>query len=194
MANVALAVTPDLRVFPFSIPSPGFLADSPTAIPRARLIFQANNITIVAKIATNTTSIIATCLLPANYVYTFEYANQRVIVLTDPGDAGNFDDVGLIAFAFGDGLGSRSMEMFSNGITGDSANAGSQKVWSSINPYSAPIYNLNANGPSLAFILNDTDAANTDEGDYSCLLSVLQYDMDQLFNYPLNFPLPVSQR
>lgn len=192
MADVQLAVTPALRRFPFQIPQGA--VQQYTAIPRARLTFQANDITIVAKIATNTTSILATCTLPENFVYTFEFASQRVVCPTDPADAGNFDDVSMLSFGFSDGLGSRSAELFSRGITGSSLNAGSQKVWSIINPYLAPIFNLVGAAPVLTFIANDTDAANTVEGDYSCLLSLLQYDMSQLFNFPLNYPVPVSNR
>jgi len=192
MANVALAVTPTLRTFPFVIPPGAF--QQYNAVPRARLTFQARDITIVAKIATNTTSIIATMSLPANYAYTFEYASQKIVCLTDPADAGNFDDIAIFDFGFGDGFGARAAEMQSNGITGTSLNAGSEKVWGTLNPYTPPIFNQAGASPSMTIATNDTDAANTVEGDYSCVVSFLQYDINQVFSYPLNFPLPVSQR
>jgi len=192
MADVSLAITPALRTFPFQIP-PG-ARQQYTAVPRGRITFQANNITIVAKIATNTTSILATCTLPPNFAYAFEFANQRVVILTDPGDADNFDDVSMLAVAFADGLGSRGVQLISVGITGDAGNAGSQKVWAPVNPYTQPIFNQDGASPSIVFICNDTNAANTDEGDYSCLLSLLVYDIEQVMAFPLNFPLPVSAR
>jgi len=192
MANVNLAVTPALRIFPFQIP--GGRVQQYTAIPLARLTFQENDLTIVAKIATNTTSILATCTLPPNFVYAFEYATQRVIIPSDPADAGNFDDVTNFTFAFADGLGSRSTEMFSDGITGALLNAGSVKTWAPINPYTPPIYNQLGASPVITLECNDTDAGATAEGDYSVVVSVLQYDFEQAFAYPLNFPIPVTSR
>ncbi len=192
MANIALAVTPALSVFPFAIPS-GDIQEH-TAIPRARLSFQSRDVTIVAKIATNTTSIITTCTLPANYVYTFEYAAQKIIIPSDPADAGNFDDVAIFDFGFGDGLGARAAEMLSNGHTGVLLNAGSEKIWGVINPYTPPIFNQRSVTPIITIATNDTDAGATAEGDYSCVVSFLQYDISQVFAYPLNFPLPVSIR
>lgn len=192
MANIALAVAPGLKIFPFVIP-PGTIQPL-TAIPRARMSFQVRDFTITAKIATNTTSLVATCELPPNYVYTFEYASQNIVCLTDPADAGNFDDIVDIALSFADGLGQRRSEMFSNGITGHTANAGSIKIWGPINTFPSPIFNQEGGNPAIIFTSNDTDAANTVEGDYSLVCSFLQYDFEQAFNYPMNFPLPVSQR
>jgi len=192
MANIALAVTPGLRIFPFQIP-PGAVQQY-TAIPRARLTFQQSQATIVAKIATNTTSIIATCTLPPNYVYVFEYATQEVLIPSDPLDAGNFDDVSGMIIGFGDGLGSRRSELLSDGITGQLLNVGSVKIWAPINPYCCPIYNQAGTSPIIWLECNDTDAGATAEGDYSCIVSVLQFDFEQTFAYPLNFPLPVTAR
>jgi len=192
MANVALTVTPVVRTFPFVTP-PG--AEQPlTAVPIARITFNAVDTTIVAKIATNTTSISMGCPLPQNYAYTFEYATQRVTCLTDPADAGNFDDIGTLIFGFGDGFGARHCEFLSDGITGTLLNAGSTKIWAPVNPYVPPIYNQRSQNATLTLLLNDTDAGATVEGDYSAVLSLLQYDFAQAFNYPLNFPLPVTAR
>ncbi len=192
MANVALAVTPQLRIFPFQIP-PGAVQPG-TAIPRARISFQTRDFTVTAKIATNTTSIVTTCTLPPNFAYTFEYASQNIVCLTDPADAGNFDDVVDCALSFADALGQRRFEMFSNGITGHTANAGSIKIWHTVGEFPNPMFNQLGGNPSIILTSNDTDAANTVEGDYSVVVSFLQYDFNQAFNFPMNFPLPVSNR
>jgi len=192
VANVALSVTPQLRTFPFQI-TPGSVQQH-TAIPRSRLTFQADQVTIVAKIANNTTSISMLCTLPANFAYTFEYATMRVNVNTSPGDAGNFDNLGGITFGFGDGFGSRRCELLSSGEMHTSSNSGSEKNWRAINPYVPPIFNLAGNTIDLTFFCNDFDTAATDEGDFGAILTVLQYDLTQAFSFPMNFPLPVSQR
>jgi len=192
MANVALAVTPTLATFPFQVPGGSFQQYS--AVPLARLTFTARLVTIVAKIATNTTSIIATCTLPANYAYTFEYASQKIAIPSDPADAGNFDDVSQMDFGFGDGEGARTAEMFSNGHTGILLNAGSEKVWAPLNAYTPPMFNQAGNTLGIDISCNDTDAGATAEGDYSLVVSVLQYDIAQIFAYPLNYPIPVSSR
>lgn len=193
MANVALVVTPSIRTFPFIVPPGTRLGGS--AIPIARITFRSpNDVTIVAKIATNTTSIVATCTLPPNFAYTFEYAYMQVSILTDPGDADNFESVGGLSISFNDGLGTRFATMQAQGINGIAANAGSMKVWQPENPFPSPIFNQNGSSPNIILTANDTNAANTDEGDFGCAVSVLQYEFEQAFSYPLNFPLPVAQR
>jgi len=192
VANIALAVDPKIRIFPFQIIPGNFQQYS--AIPRARITYQTDNETIVAKIMGNTTSIKATCNLPANFVYTFEYCTQRIEIPSDPTDAENYDDVVSLVFGFGDGFGSRSTEMLSNGITGAFANAGSAKFWTPMNPGIGPIYNQAGADGSIKLESNDRASAATAEGDYSFVLSVLQYDFEQAFAFPLNFPLPVTAR
>lgn len=192
MANIVLTVTPSIRIFPFVIP-PGAIQPH-TAVPRARLTFQAKDVTIVAKIATNTTSITMLCTLPANFAYTFEYATMRVNIDDDATDADNFEDLGGITFGFGDLLGSRRCELLSDGILRTDLNAGSEKNWVPINPYVAPMFNQEQATVNLTLNCNDTDAGATNEGLFSAVLTVLQYDFDQTFNYPVNFPVPVSAR
>ncbi len=192
MADVALAVTPALRTFPFQVP--GGLVQQYTAVPKARLTFQALDTTIVAKGIGDTTSITITCTLPPNFAYTFEYCQIEIVCLTDISDADNFDDVGGLEFGFGDGLGGRRSGLISSGFTGAAANAGSVKVWEPSNPYTPPVYNQVGNSPGIFAFLNDVDAANTVEGDLSVVISVLQYDLAQVFDYSINFPLPVTAR
>lgn len=166
-----------------------------TAVPKARLTFQANNVVIAAKIATNTTSIVATCTLPVNFAYTFEYAACSAQVVDDIGDADHFGDVAAINFSFGDGLGTRRGQLFSRGLTETGLNAGSVKTWEPLNTYTPPIYNQNGASPIISLAVNDNDAVNaTNAGLFSCVVSFLQFDFAQVFAYPLNFPLPVSNR
>lgn len=193
MANVALAVTPAVRSFPFIVP-PGEKILGGSAIPIARLTFQAFDVTIVAKIATNTTSIVATCTLPPNFVYTFEYASAHVIIPDDVGEADNYDDIASLIIAFADGLGPRISTMNSTGITGILANAGSIKHWRPLNAFPSPIFNQSGASPVITLDVNDNNAADTNEGDFSCVVSVLQYELTQAFSYPLNFALPVITR
>lgn len=192
MANIAFAIDVPVRIFPFVIP-PGAVQPL-TAIPRARWVFQIKDSVITAKIATNTTSIVATCSLAQNFVYVLEYATVEIQVIDDPADAGNFDLVGAIAVGFGDGLGSRNDQLFSRGLQGILANAGSSQTYAPQNKFSLPIFNQNQGSPAIFIDLNDTDAGATNAALFHCVVSVLQYDFDQAFNFPLNFPLPVSQR
>jgi len=193
MANIAFAFAPDPRPFAFQV-TPGAVQQY-SAIPRARMTYQVNNSVITAKIATNTSSIVTTCTLPANYAYAFEYATASVQVLTDVDDADHFGNVGQLNFAFGDGLGTRRAQMVAAGATNTTANAGSAKVWETVNAYTPPIYNQEGATPSIILAFNDENAVDlTDEALFSCVVSCLQYDISQVFAFPLNFPLPVSQR
>lgn len=192
MANVALAFVPEPRSFPFHV-WPGQHQEQ-SAIPLSRINFQLNNEVITAKIATNTTSIQVTCTLPANYAYTFEYLTVKVEVIDDVADADNFSDIGFVVLSLSDGLGSRITALKSDGVSTSQANAGSLKCWDQINRYCCPVFNQDGNSPVITLFINDIDAANTNEGKFSCLVSVLQFTLDQAFNYPLNFPLPVSPR
>lgn len=193
MANVAVAITLPVRSFPFIVP-PGEKVLGGSAIPIARLSFQIFDSTIAAKIATNTTSIVVTATLPPNFVYTFEYATQHIIITDDTTEAGNFDDLSMLHILFGDGLGPRHANMVSSGITGVLGNAGSTKTWRPENAFPSPIFNQQGNSPAITIDLNDRDAGDTNEAEYSAVISVLQYEFAQAFSYPLNFALPVSQR
>lgn len=192
MANVAFTLPGIPRTFPFEIPSGSLQNDS--AIPRARLTFQLKNQVITAKIATNTTSIVSSCVLPQNFVYTFEYCTCLIEVIDDVADAGNFDEQGSLEFGFNDLLGARTIEMVSSGIFGVGANAGSGKVWRPLNALPTPIFNTVGTAPNMTLSINDNDAGATNAALYSFIISVLQYDLTQVFAYPLNFPLPVSSR
>lgn len=192
MANVDLvfAVTP--RTFPFRIP-PG--ADQQTtAIPRARLTYQLKSEALAVKAALDTTSITINCTLPVNFAYTFEYATMDIQIAGSADDADNFSDNGRIIVSFADGLGLRQNEFTSLGLINTLLNVGSTKIWGPVNPYCCPIFNQDGLSPTISLLVNDVDADTTGAGTLSCVVTVMQYDLDQVFNYPLNFPLPVALR
>jgi len=196
MANIAIAFAPDPTPFQFDLVpfAPGGLLPK-TAVPRGRMSFRLQDETITAKIATNTTSIEASCLLPANFAYVMEYAYCSVRFLTDLDDADHFDSLGQIRFQLGDGQGTRHNQLFSEGVTPIELNAGSTKIWCPVCAYPLPLFNTNANQVTVILGVYDSDAVNaTIEGDFSLLASFLQYDIEQVFNLPVNFPLPVQVR
>lgn len=192
MANIDLNPEPTPVMFPFHT-VPG--AQLPyTAAPRGRVTFRVNAVTIAAKIATNTTSIRIEMILPANFAYIFEYGTVQVAFPTNTGDADNYDSVGVGITRLGDGSGGRHNQLFSRGITGNTLNAGSEKTWSVLDMYPSPLYNVDQIAPQLDYFINDTDAGATVVGMVSSYASFLIYDIEQVFNAPLNFPLPVSVR
>lgn len=192
MANIALTFAPPPQTFPFQIP-PGAVQPI-TAVPRARVRFITSLAVITAKIATNTTSIVLTFTLPLNYAYTFEYAQVSIQCPTDPLDADNFDDVGQLIYFPGNDSGAIETELISQGITGHTLNAGSVKSWTPVNASNSPLFNDQQIAIAVVMALNDNDAANTVVGAMNTFISFLQYDIDQVYNYPVNFPLPVSNR
>jgi len=192
MANISIEVTPELKTFPFKI-TPGGIQQV-TAIPRARLSFQSFNEVITAKIATNTTSIFVTCTCPPNYAYTFEYCSLDATFISDPTDASHMDDTGTLQYFFGDGSGARFSEVFSLGVYNMALNAGSGRTWSVVNPYSNPIFNQEGSGPAITVLVNDNHVDATVVGRLNFMLTMLQFDLEQVFAFPLNFPLPVAIR
>lgn len=192
MANISLNLAPEATPFPFEV-LPGTIQPR-TAVPLARLTFQVLNQVIAAKIATNTTSISVVQTLPPNYAYTFEYVTANVSCITDPTDADKFDDISDFLVNFNTGVLARS-ELLADGISHNTNNAGSLKTWAIVNPYAAPIFNQDGLSCFLNMLFNDSDAVNaTDACLFSSTTSVLQYEIGQVFDYPLNFPLPVSAR
>lgn len=196
MANIVLADSPTPQVFPFDMRPFGSGDILPmTAYPRARIIFRTAALTIVAKIATNTTSINSTCILPSDYGYVLEYAYQSVELPTDLDDADHFADNGAIRFQLGDGQSSRTNQSKSAGLTALGLNAGSQKIWCPDCTYPLPLFNVAGNVVTVVFDIWDTDIVNaTIEGDYFLLASFLQYDLEQIYKLGVNFPQPVQVR
>lgn len=192
MANVSISFTPTLATFPFSIP--GGAIQSHTAIPRARLTLNVTGGVVTAKIATNTTSIAINGVLPANYAYTIEYATVNIACATSTTDADNFDDIGSFTFQQTTLSSFSRVNMVAPGIFGVSANAGSSKAWEPDNPYGGPLFNKTGDTVLVNIELNDNDAGATVVGSIQSIVTVLQYDFEQAFKYPMNFPLPVTSR
>lgn len=192
MANISLSFDAAARTFPFQIP-PGMVQQH-TAIPRARLIFTIIAGVITAKIATNTTSINITVTLPANFAYMIEWASANVSFPTSTSDADNFDDIGSFTFQQTN-LGTFArVNMVAPGIFGVSGNAGSSKIWEPDNAYGGPLFNLIGDDVLVNLELNDNDAGATVVGSLGSIVTVLQYDLQQVFNFPMNFPIPVTSR
>ncbi len=194
MANIDITFTPPAAPFPFELDIARSHYLEKTALPRGRVTFQQADGVVTAKIATNTTTVNVVCTLPANYAYVFEYASVQIAFDTDTADAANFENVGMMLVNLGDGLGGRRAQFFSRGQTGDSLNAGSQIAWAPLNVFPSPIFNLQQNSPNLILRFYDTDAGATEEGLLSAVVSLLQYDIEQIFNVGVNFPVPVSIR
>jgi len=193
MANILLDVSPLPVLFPFAtLPGAGLPY---SAVPRGRVVFRVNSQVIAAKIATNTTSIRVRNILPANYAYVFEWAQADVILATDELEASQFRAVGELQFLLGDGAGARSVQLNSEGVYPTTLNAGSGRAWSAVAPFPLPMYNLLQGAPSIEIHLNDSDAVNaTVAGLLNTTVTCLQYDIEQVFNVGVNYPVPVQVR
>lgn len=192
MANIAFALSPDAKTFPFRIP-PGDQQQF-TAIPRARISFFITDAVITAKIALNTSSIVSTLTLPVGYAYTFEYCTATIDTDADTAEADNFDDIGQLIYFAGDGSGARTTAMISQGISGILLNAGSSKTWTPVNAYQSPLFNQDNTAVAAIVAINDNNAGATAVSNFSLQASFLQFDLNQVFDYPLNFPIPVDSR
>lgn len=193
MANIAIDISPTPGVFPFSTVG-GFVLPY-SAVPRGRVVFRVNATVIAAKIATNTTSIRIRNILPPNYAYVLEWLQCDIDLPTDTSEASQFDAVGELRTLLGDGAGPRISQLFSEGVYATTLNAGSGRAWCALQPYPLPIFNQLAGVPSVELRLFDADAVNaTVAGTFSSTLSFLQYDIEQVFNLALNFPVPVQIR
>lgn len=192
MANVAIDVTPPGELFPFSTATGSVLGQSP--FPRGRVSFRLNDQVIAAKIATNTTSAVIKLVLPANFAYVLEYLSADVIFATDVDDALKWDAVGELRMT-GIGNGGRVSQLFSEGQYATTLNAGSGRAWSTIQPYPLPLFSVASAVLEAQVLLNDSDVVNaTVAGLLNLSASYLQYDIEQIYNMPLNFPLPVQTR
>lgn len=194
MANVVITATPEPRPFQFDVaPYAGGLLDK-TALPRGRITYQVLDQAITAKIATNTTQINVINVLPANYAYVVEFATIRVSFPTDTADAANFLPNGIMQVRLGDGLGARMAGLFSRGVTSSDINAGSARIYHPENFFPSPVFNQRGDTPIINLEVFDTDAGATVVGELNSVVSVLQFDLEQVFNVAVNFPLPVSVR
>lgn len=194
MANILIEATPEPRTFPFDVaPYAGGILDK-TALPRGRITFQILKTVIPAKIATNTTSINVENVMPANYAYVVEFATIQVNFPTSTSDAANFSANGIMQVRLGDALGTRRAGLFSRGISPAELNAGSSQIWHPENYFPTPIFNLLGATPIVNLEVFDVDAGATVVGELNTVVSVLQFDLEQIFNVAVNFPLPVSVR
>lgn len=193
MANVGLTFPATMVPFPFDTSE--LSAPEKTAAPRARLLFRTVGEVVTAKSALDTTSVVVTNTLPPNYVYVIEHAHCVISFATDLDDADHFSNAGIMTLSIGDALGNRFEQLLSEGTTPFGLNAGSQKVWGPKDKYPMPIYNTRQSGLSISLSVWDTDLVNaTQAGSLSSVVSVLQYDLEQVYNLGLNFPLPVQVR
>lgn len=195
MANIAFNFNPGIESFPFDLVPYYGSALERTSLPRARIHFRAQAETVTAKIATNSSSIRVNAVLPVNYAYVFEYATLNIDIPTNIADADNFSNNGQIQFSNGDGTGARIGALFSRGLVPDLLQAGSQKIWHPVNPYRTIMYNVDGIAPQIFMEIWDNELVlNTDEGNFSSYLSVLQYDIEQIYNVSVNAPIPVTPR
>lgn len=194
MANIAIDFNPVAEPFPFDTTPVGGEQFERSALPRARICFRVNEGAVAAKIATNTQTLRIANLLPRNYAYTLEFLYASILFGT-AGDADHYEDVSWISTMLGDGQGRRNTEMFSQGSSPGLLMVGLTKIWQPLNKFTMPIFNVQANPPSIDIQLFDSDAVNaTASGSVSTLACFLQYDLEQAYNIGLNFPLPVQHR
>lgn len=192
MANIAIDITVPGELFPFST-APGTIL-SGSSFPRGRVSFRNNASAIAAKIATNTTSAVLKLILPPNFAYILEYLALDVNFPTDVDDAAKWDATGKLTMS-GIGNGGRISQLFSEGIYATTLNAGSGRAWGTIQPYPLPLFSFGNAVLQAEARINDSDVVNaTVAGTLSLSASYLQYDIEQIFNMPLNFPLPVQTR
>lgn len=193
MANIAIDVDVPAIPFPFAT-MPG--RDLPySAVPRGRVTFRLNDQVIAAKIATNTTSAVIKLILPANYAYVQEYISSDVIFATDVDDALKWDALGEVRIT-GIGGGGRVSQMFSEGQYATTLNAGSGRAWAPINPYPLPLFPGAAGSVmEIQVFFHDSDVVNACvAGLLNLSASYLQYDIEQIFNLGVNYPIPVQVR
>jgi len=192
MANVAIAVTVEGQLFPFSTAPGDALRKS--SLPRGRVSYRMNDQVIAAKIATNTTSAVIKMNLPQNFAYIMEYLAADAIFATDVDDALKWDAMGFINVT-GIGMGGRVSQLFSEGQYATTLNAGSGRAWGTIQPYPLPLFSVLGNTLTVEVNLADSDVVNaTVAGLLNMSASFLQYDIEQIYNVDLNFPLPVQTR
>lgn len=193
MADIAIAFTGTVGKFPFQIP-PGAVQQV-TAIPRARVCLSVVGGTITAKDAGNTTSILCTNTFPPNYAYTLEYVVVRVEVVGLLADVDNFDTLGSMAYSNALPMGgAANTELSTLGPIGILANVGGAKIYEPRTPFGGPIFNQDGNSPIITLAINDRAAANTEVGVFGSMVCALQYDIEQVFNFPINYPIPVQSR
>lgn len=192
MANIAIDVTVPGELFPFST-APGRILEG-SAYPRGRVSYRLNDEVIAAKIATNTTSAQIKMVLPRNFAYVLEYLSTDVIFATDVDDALKWDAVGFLNVT-GIGQGGRVSQLFSQGQYATTLNAGSGRAWGTVQPYPLPLFTLVGSILQVEVRLNDSDVVNACvAGLLNMSASFLQYDVEQIYNMALNFPLPVQTR
>jgi len=190
MANISINVPGIISTFPFNTLPGANLQYS--AVPRARIISVIVEEVIALKIAGNTTSIKVRNQFPKNYAYVFEFATIDVAFPTEPADASNFDGMGVCKIRGGGPV--RDLQLRSLGVAGHTLNAGSARGYSIIDMFPSPIFNDEGTTPQIDLEINDNDAAETAAGTVTSYVSVLQFDLGQVFNVGMNFPLPVSIR
>lgn len=192
MANIALEFAPNPDLFSFDLdPVPSALLDK-TSLPRARVSYSVRQGSITAKIATNTTSVRVTCTLPVNYAYVFEYCTVMASFPGDIADAGHFNNEGQLTFNVeGSVQVSPLATLHSLGAAPDTNNTASMKIWAPVNAFRTVI----ANSVDITAEIWDDDAVNaTVLGKLNFLLTVLQYDIEQIHNVSVNAPIPVALR
>lgn len=195
MAVIQTTINPVPRIEPFDMSPVGGAQLDKTALPRARLVFRLNGEDILAKGAGDTGRVRVINSLPPGFAYTFEYAYITIVVPTSQTDADHYSDNSAIGFALGDGEGVRQSQLFSRGIMPAVTLAGSQKIWEPLNPYQPPLFNRTFTTGNITLDAWDDDGVNaTAAAEVSSLVTLLQFDIEQIFNVGLNFPLPVQVR
>lgn len=193
MANVAIAFVPIVTPFAFDTSPIGGNYLNKTALPRARICFRLNAGVVAAKVGGNTQSLTVACSLPPNFAYTLEYVSAHIAV----DECVNYSDIGFLSTTLGDGQGIRLSEMFSDGISvfAPPSSILETKMYAPVNKFPMPIYNDQGNTPAMDIALFDNEGTNsTSAGTLSALACFLQYDIEQVYNVGINYPVPVQLR
>lgn len=191
MANVQTAFTPSPLITLFSGLPVG--TQSNNIYPRAKVTFQVNAGTIAAKIATNTSNVLVTGLLPANYAYRIASV-YAMIDCVSALEADNYEQAGRLRQF--DGLSTGfpiTTELFNDAAFAVSVNAGNARLWYPKDLYQGMIFNTDGATPTWIMDLADSDAVNaTAAGRLFLQVEFLQYGINQATDVSINAPAPIS--
>lgn len=191
MAVIDLDITP----LPVPVHFAGYRPGN-TFLPRARIDFEVDNVTIAAKIATNETAIRILCTLPQNYAYVMDAVFLSINANGAIGDSDsvtNFQtECRMEIDPGGSGQASRMVQLFTRGaMSVGSALANSSQTYEPSNLLRQVFFNTQGASPDIDIRLVDFAAAATAAGVVNAHISVYQYDIEQAFFVSVNAPTPV---
>lgn len=191
MAHISQTISPGIRTIPFSGRPPGDAINN--IYPRARVIFEGTGSTL-AKIATNTQTVLFRHTLPANFAYSI----GSIFISAGDGnslDVANYENLSLGQLQFNEGA-AFDIEFQLNSL-GSILNTptAAAKAWRPHVPvFGEVFFNQTGFAPVLDISILDNDAGATEALATVTYVSFLQYDILQADMVAVNAPMPVSVR